>query len=306
LPEFTHVCPNSQAATGENLKHLENLAKKGMYDGIFLDRIRYPSASQMFPDDLGCFCKQCIQSAAKMGLDLDQVRRVILRAKTDFNQGIDLVESIFSGNDPLDSTHRDVLQNFFHFRQESITRVVREAAQVIHRAGMEIGLDCFSPSLTNLVGQNLRNLGEHTDWIKIMCYTRTLAPAGLPFELRGILNFMLRSLGMKEKQALLKLEELSGIPLPSDRQKLKSEGLGPLALSKEIEKGVLESSAPILAGIELVEDPQVISLNEADWEVHLEAIKQANPAGLSISWDLLKIPDITVKRFGRIYDKLWK
>ena len=306
LPEFTHICPNNPVAMSQNLKHVEDLVKTGIYDGIFLDRIRFPSASQKIPDGLGCFCKHCTQAASKQNLDLDLIRQYIFQAKTDFNKGIGLVETIFSENNPEDSTDRDILKRFFTFRQVNISAVVCDVAKVIHGAGMEVGLDCFSPSLTNLVGQNLSLLGECADWIKIMTYARTLAPAGLPFEYRGILNFFVDSLGMEEKFALEKLEELSGIPLPLNRQEFESIGFGPLALKKETERAIHETRAPILAGIELGEDPHVIPLNENEWEMHIEAIKQANPAGLSISWDLLKIPDTNLISFSRIYEKLWK
>jgi hypothetical protein len=170
---------------------------------------------------------------------------------------------------------------------------------------MEVGLDCFSPSLTNLVGQNLSRLGGCADWVKIMTYARTLAPAGLPYEYSGILKFLVGRLGMEEKCALEKLEELSGIPLPSNQQEFESIGFDPSVLTKEIDRGIHETRAPILAGIELIEDPHVIPLNENEWEMHIEAIKQANPAGLSISWDLLKIPDTNLISFSRIYEKLW-
>jgi hypothetical protein len=238
-------------------------------------------------------------------LDLDLIRQQILQAKNNVKKGIGLVETIFSGNNLVDSTDRDTLKRFFAFRQVSISTIVCDAAKVIHKAGMEVGLDCFSPSLTNLVGQNLNRLGECADWIKIMTYARTLAPAGLPFEYCGIFDFLVGSLGMEEKCAYEKLEELAGIPLPSNRQEFESLGFSPVVLKKEIERGIHESRAPILAGIELVEDPHVIPLKENEWEMHLEAIRQANPAGLSISWDLMKIPDTALKKFERIYNKLW-
>jgi hypothetical protein len=289
----------------QNLRHAEDLVKTGMYDGIFLDRIRFPSASHKFPDDLVCFCEHCTQAASKQGLDLDLIRQHILQASTDVKKGMCLVETIFSGNNPVDSTDLDIMKRFFAFRQVSISSVVCDVAKVFHGTGMEVGLDCFSPSLTNLVGQNLSRLGGCADWVKIMTYARTLAPAGLPYEYSGILKFLVGRLGMEEKCALEKLEELSGIPLPSNQQEFESIGFDPSVLTKEIDRGIHETRAPILAGIELIEDPHVIPLNENEWEMHMEAIKIANPAGLSISWDLLKIPDTPWKKFERLYNKLW-
>jgi hypothetical protein len=306
LPEFTHICPNNHAAMDETLKHLETIVATEKYDGIFLDRIRYPSPSQGFPDDLGCFCDHCIEAASKQGLDLNQVRQILIQGKNDISKATSLFAAVFVRDNSTEDSQANLLKSFFIFRRHSITQVVSEAARLIHRAGREVGLDCFSPSLANLVGQDLNYLGESADWIKIMTYARTMAPAGLPFELRGLLDFVVSPLGVEEKIALHKLEELSGIVLPSHPQEFELRGFSPLVLQKEIERGIRETRAPILAGIELVEDPKVIPLNETGWGMHMDAIKQANPAGLSISWDLMKISDLTLKSFSRIYKKLWK
>ena len=122
-----------------------------------------------------------------------------------------------------------------------------------------------------------------------MTYAHTLGPAGLPFELLGLLDF-LTSTGLPEKQAISLLSQALELPLPASRQELKLNGLSPEALSLEIQKGVRSCSTPLLAGIELVEIAGVAHLNRSQIEQDVRAVIAAKPAGIALSWDLLHIP----------------
>ena len=93
----------------------------------------------------------------------------------------------------------DQLDSYLRFRVDSISRIASEAADLARRAGLAVGLDCFSPVLTNAVAQDVAKLDGHCDWIKFMTYGHTLAPAGLPFELNGAK--LARSSGSCERRA---------------------------------------------------------------------------------------------------------
>ena len=43
MPEFTFVCPNRPAVREAVLARLHDAIRGGDYQGVFLDRIRYPS-----------------------------------------------------------------------------------------------------------------------------------------------------------------------------------------------------------------------------------------------------------------------
>ena len=78
LPEFTFICPNNPRAHTAILSHIIDLAQSGRYDGIFLDRMRYPSPAADPVNMLSCFCEDCQKAAYKEGLDLEDVRNSLL------------------------------------------------------------------------------------------------------------------------------------------------------------------------------------------------------------------------------------
>src|SRR5512140_3495224 len=56
-PEFTFLCPNRVEVQAAVLERLERALDCGACQGVFLDRIRWPSAAGAA--SLGCFCPAC-------------------------------------------------------------------------------------------------------------------------------------------------------------------------------------------------------------------------------------------------------
>src|SRR5262245_6812479 len=54
--EFTFVCPNRPAVGEAIMDHLRDTIRQGYYQGLFLDRMRYPSPSADPAAFLACFC----------------------------------------------------------------------------------------------------------------------------------------------------------------------------------------------------------------------------------------------------------
>ncbi len=190
MPEFTFVCPNHPAVQEALYHRLEGLLDQGMFQGFFLDRVRFPSPSTSLVGDLGCFCEYCHRKAAEVGLDLGEVQWEILRQIRDDEGRIILTKTLLSGQtNPESSDLGLAVSQFLAFRKRSVRDFLALIVQPLREAQMEIGLDCFSPSLTHLVGQDLNALSEFVDWIKLMTYAHTLGPAGLPYELFGFLSY---------------------------------------------------------------------------------------------------------------------
>ncbi len=189
LPEFTFMRPDHPDVQEAVLRRLEASLECGLYDGIFLDRIRYPVVAPR---------------------------------------------------------HADLAPN--------VTALVTQAAALIRAHGGRVGLDCFAPSLALQVGQDLGALAEVSDWIKVMIYGHTWAPAGLPYEL-----------GLQE-------------------------GLSPQALAAEFRLGRELCPGELLAGIELVSLPDVTRLSPGQIRADLAALRQAGADGLVLSWDLRYMP----------------
>jgi hypothetical protein len=302
MPEFTFACPNNPAMQEAVTTHLGNLVSQGLYQGFFLDRIRFPSPSVDPINDLSCFCEYCRHKAAQYGLDLERIKLDLLSSTIDEKNCLSLVKSLLTGKaDPERTDQSPSIEQFLEFRKKSITDFLAQVTYVLGDAQLEISLDCFSPSLTHMVGQDLRMLSKHADWVKVMSYAHAMGPAGLPFELSCFLDYLTKSTNLSQEQSLSFLSQYMELPLPNNRVSLLHDGLSPLALEREVERGLESCSAPLLAGVELVELEGVTHLVPNQIKLDLFALKRAKPAGLAISWDLLHIPIDRLDMVRRFY-----
>jgi hypothetical protein len=185
------------------------------------------------------------------------------------------------------------------FRQASITRTVEQARKQAVSLGLQVGLDCFSPALTRMVGQDLGSLSVFSDWIKIMTYPRVFGPAGLSFELLDLLDWLIRS-GLDESHALHILEENTGLNLPLSRAGLRKDGLPSASIAGEIRQARKMGLAHPLAGIALVEVPGIHDSTHTQLETDLQASREA--AGLVLSWDLWQIPLKTLDLVRQVWE----
>ena len=203
MPEFTFVCPNRPAVREAALGHLYDVIRNDDYQGVFLDRIRYPSPTANPARLLACFCDDCRRVALDEGLDLEGAQRHIQALLTTPERISIFIQALLDPEIPETSDpDLTALRGFLDFRARSVTRFVQAAADLIHAEGLDVGLDCFSPALTRLVGQNLEALDSHCEWIKVMSYGHTLGPAGLPFELLGLADWLVAHRSVGEPEAL--------------------------------------------------------------------------------------------------------
>ncbi len=295
--EFTFACPNRPQVQEAVLGRLDELLQAGGYDGLFLDRIRFPSPAANPLQGLACFCPDCYQQASRQGLDLDSVRRS-LESLAVSPVGLPEILAVLFGVDGQTCPPGLLpLRRFLGFRMSSIARLVQNAARQVHAHRLGVGLDCFSPSLAVMVGQDLHALADCADWIKLMTYRHALGPAGLPFELNALAGWLIQAKGFTESQALSLLAQASGLPLPAALDELCSQGLDAQVLEDEIHRGQallqLGSAArrpALLAGIEMVDIPGVIQLSNDQVKRSLQAVRHAHPDGLALAWDLRYMP----------------
>jgi hypothetical protein len=298
LPEFTFVCPNRPAVREAVRRHLADVLQCGDYDGVFLDRIRYPSPAADPGRLLACFCDDCRRVAATEGLDLEDARRRIRALLSTPERAAALVRTLLG---PLASGTPDpdlaALHAFLDFRARSVTRCVRTVADLVHAEGLAVGLDCFSPALASLVGQDLGALNAHCEWIKIMAYGHALGPASLPFELLDLAGWLVGRRAASEADVLAWLSLATRLPLPRTRTALRERGLAPEALALETGRARAAGVSPLLAGIELVEIEGLAQLNPRQIVADLRAFREAGADGLVLSWDLWHIP---LERLGLV------
>lgn len=298
MSEFTFVCPNRPAVQGAVLEHLDQVLARGDYDGLFLDRIRYPSPADNPARWLACFCDDCHRAAFETGLDLEVVRGAIQRLLATQAGTRSFVQALLgSGNGPPSDPTLALLNAFLDFREQSVAGLVRLTAERIRAQGLAVALDCFSPVLTRMVGQNLGALDACGDWTKVMTYAHALGPAGLPFELGRLAQWLIESHQVWEGQALEWLSRASGLSLPGNRAELRARGLAPADLAVEVQRGRAAGTRNLLAGIELVEMEGIAQLDQEQIEADLRAFRAAGADGLVLSWDLWHMP---LERLGLV------
>jgi hypothetical protein len=290
MPEFTFVCSNRPVVRETILAHLREVLGRGHYQGVFLDRIRHPSPAGNLNQLLGCFCDDCQRVAAQEGLDLVVVREQILAFLKTADGIKQVVQALFKHDDGKEKTAAVTgLRTLLDFRVRTVNRMVEAAAQMAKEHHLEVGLDCWSATMTHMVGQDLAALTPHGDWTKVMTYGHTLGPAGIPYELLELADWLIEQCGFDEPEAMRLLTEASGLALPGNRIELKNPGLSSAALKAETQlaRQVVDT---LLAGIELVDMPGVTVLNNDQIRADVAAYREAGADGLAISWDLRHIP----------------
>jgi hypothetical protein len=284
LPEFTFACPNRSGVADFLAERLETIADRGLYQGIFLDRIRFPSPAADPPAHLGCFCNSCTRLAADAGIDLHLICLQLQRMLASPSGALRMARGLL---DPYESATQP-LQDLLNFRQNSLTRLVQAAYRQAGQLGLSLGLDCFSPSLARLVGQDLGALDTCCDWIKLMTYPRVWGPAGISFELLNLADWLVGRYDLSAAEAFAEISLASSIGLPNRRSALRKNGLDSTVIAQEIQYGKAAGISTLLAGIPLVELPGIHQSTPQQIQSDWQACQSAD--GLVLSWDLWHIP----------------
>jgi len=280
LPEFTFICPNRADVQDWIAERIEVVAGRGIYQGLFFDRMRFPSPVEDPERHLACFCKHCQRIASDSGLDLEVVRRSLESLFADTNRLKTFIQSLFAPSDD------SLLELFYRFRLDSITKAIQYAAKLSRSHGLNIGLDCFSPCLTRMVAQDLSALNQSCDWIKLMTYPRVFGPAGLPFELRALAEWLRTRQDFSEREAIQLVNEASSLSFTPN-------GLDSESIAHEIQRGRDVGITNLLAGIALVELEGIHSSTPQQIESDVSACREAD--GLVLSWDLWHVKPQTLK-----------
>jgi hypothetical protein len=296
--EFTFMCPNRPEVPESVLASLTGALATGCFQGVFLDRIRLPSPAIDLTRSFGCLCDACRQAAASSGFDLpgageelrEQLRRPAGRRAA--------LTALFAPRDSASGS----LQRLLDFRLRSISTCVKVVASAIAARGLQVGLDCFAPTLTRMVGQDLAALSSQSNWIKVMTYARAFGPASLPFELIAFVDWLVAG-GETEASALELLAQATGWALPGSRERIRAGGLPAPILTEELRRGRSQGAAHLRAGIELLEMPGVSKLDRRQMRADAEAVLAAQPDGVMLSWDLWHMPawalDLAASLYGQ-------
>jgi hypothetical protein len=295
---FRFGCPNHPEMRRVIFDSLERQLKEYPFEGVFLDKIRFPSPANGLEEVFSCFCPFCRAAAKNDGLDLGAVQGLLARLRSI---------RILSENNLHPSVHTDWLANLMEalaredqeilaralrFRARSITRLVEEIRALTRRMGVELALDLFSPGLAALVGQDYSALADLADWVKPMIYRRANGPAGLRLEIsclaRGLEELLSLRAGETEGWMRARVSGMEGMSLAG----LERDG-PPLAfLSAEARRGVeLMGATPVYLGVEAVSLPAFdLNISPEDVREMVRVAHNAGARGVVLSWDLLEMP----------------
>jgi hypothetical protein len=280
MPEFSFACPVREGVLAAALTRLSDALATAAWDGVFLDKIRWPSPAPEPACRLACFCDACLQRAGdEAGIDVARVASVIAGLDTTLDGRRRLLRAL-AGVERVNG-----LEPFLAWRSSVITGVVAEAAALARGAGAAVALDVFAPSLAPLVGQEIGDLARLGEWTKAMCYTATLGPAGMAFELLDLAGW-LGEAGAPSPSAILR--ETFGYPVPAPAA-LRRRGLGPRALAIEIERLRRLAGPAAAVGLELVEIPGVAELDRLALARRIRLIGRTG-LPIVVSWDLRHVP----------------
>ena len=266
--KFVFGCPGNP----ENIRYIKQIFEKyyqrRKYDGIFLDKIRFPGFSCGTEPVFTCFCPHC-------------------RANYPVSDRI----QIGNGENPLGITGYGNLKytladknldDLFAYKAEAVTASLISLIAYFREKKYKIGLDLFAPFLSYFVGQDYAALAPYADFIKPMFYRKTYAPAGLPFEIDKYANAFGGSLQEIEKRRLYlyKMLQTSAIDMSFINREIKAmrSHIGTAKLYSGIEVNYHEKIAPVKASY----IKENIRMTE-------------NVDGFALSWDLCGTPDENLK-----------
>jgi len=299
--DFLFLCPNDRQTISQIFNHYQKQISAGYFEGVFLDRIRFPSPANGLETLFTCFCRWCqekfLADYQKNLMDYQKaIESFFRKLKTIDIKDWAVYSSLF------DILRQDNLEKFYDFRQQSIYQITKIFAEEAKRRGKLVGLDVFTPSLAPLVSQDYRLLARTCDWMKPMIYCHTNGPAGLPLELscfiRGILSI---NPSLEEGQLIQEISRMLGVQLPDKINNLLRDGVPEEIIYYERQKIKdynLGEGIKIYPGIEAVQIPGICLINKKTLEKYLSLILELGLEGIVLSWNLLQIPEEVLRWVG--------
>ena len=296
---FTFACPNHPAAREAVMARLELLLTEYPFDGVFLDKFRFPSPANGLHEVLSCFCPYCQSAAANAGLDLGEVQAWLARIAAGGKTGgpsiarssqPDWLQTLVGG---LAEHDQALAAAALRFRAGSITHLVEEIRALTDRKGRQLALDLFSPGLAYLVGQDYRALAGLAAWVKPMSYRYANGPAGLRLEIpqlvRGFEKLLRLAPGRAEEWLQAQAAGMAGSSLAA----IERDGAPSALIAAETRLAVERAgTTPVYMGIEAVSIPAFnIDITPGHVREMSSIAHNSGARGAVLAWDILHMPE---------------
>lgn len=184
--EFSFYCPGNDKTAAYLKEIYEEYFSDIAFDGVLLDRIRFPSPVYSREAIFSCCCNNCLKKYKKYGIGKEDI--LDLKKWVKENEREDNILGIEEYKNGRYIFRIKEIEQYLYARAGIITETVKELTEYFRARGMKTGLDLFAPFLSLFVGQNYMELGQQADFIKPMLYRYTQTPAGMEYELTGLVQ----------------------------------------------------------------------------------------------------------------------
>ncbi len=256
---FDFCCPTSARNIGNVLDVFERRFAGCGFDGVFLDRVRGESFARGIPGVMSCCCGRCRDAYAGRGVDLRDVGKELSRQGDSFFD-------VYLREDGLLGLKNPLAAAFFDAKRSIVSESVGRLCGYFKGRGLTVGLDLFAPVVGRFVGQDYRLLTQYADFVKPMLYRRTLAPAGMVYEL-----------------------ELARRSAPGAAGWDIDAG-SPEFLASQV-RAMSGSGCEVFPGVEINYDSELVPTDPAYIRESMEVFRKAGAAGAVLSWNIMTAPE---------------
>ena len=297
---FLFSCPNNPFAVQKTLKILSDLLKKYPFDGVFLDKFRFPSPASGLDQTFSCFCPHCHAKAAAQGLDLNVVQKALsVWHKDELASPVNLTNWLRAATE-----RKDPVKRFLQFRIDSIFDLVKQVREITNSFGVKLGLDLFTPAFAELVGESYTKLAPYTDWVKPMVYQYAMGPAGIRLETKALIEGLQNEFSLDENTIFT--WTAANLPwFTRDAYAQLRDSSVPLSwIKQEIREATrLMSLLPVYMGLEAVSFPGVIDIRPEMAAELFDTAYENGANGVVLSWDLMHMPIENLQAIKDHYDR---
>ncbi len=297
---FMFSCPNHPAAREKALGGLSALLDRYSFDGVFLDKFRFPSPASGLDLTFSCFCPHCYKKATEAGLDLDEVKKELR----------DWAPQQFTVSERTDTwlpallSGKEVLKKFLRFRIDSVLDIVKEVRKITDAHGVKLGFDLFSPAFAAIVGYDYEELKKYADWVKPMTYQYAFGPAGLRLETISLIEGIEKEFGVSEDRLFTAFRDAVPWFTAEKYHELKETAVPMEWIESEMAASMkLMEGTPVYFGLECVSFPGVIDVKPDQAAALLTAALKNRADGTVLSWDLMHMPLENLIAMRNVYDK---
>lgn len=254
---FSFSCSNTKKNGEFVIEIYEEYFADIPFDGVFIDKIRYPSFANGYEEGFGCFCDNCQKTIENVDYLKDLVN----------HHDIKLLKGSYDDYGIYQFEDQKV-NKFYQQRSSLITKYIQTLASYFSKRHLIVGADIYAPFLAYHVGQNTQDISEYVDFIKPMMYRYTDAPAGMRYEYEAyIKNF-------EESEEFTKHWE--GDPASDESVKKQLDFLSQLPTH-------------VFPGIEVNPIEGICSTDQGKLQQNLELLKDY-PI-ISLCWDLMQMDE---------------